>query len=191
MKPIKVKLTLIKPYWRNPRNNEAAVKALVESIGEFGYTNPIVVDAKNVILAGHARYQALMRLGWTEAEVIKVTTLTEEQCRRFRIADNKAGELSEWDMDKLKIEIAELGFEAVSFFFDSDQWRTVLEIKDLSAEKKANEEELKAAHAAHEKKESETIDLLCPHCLEEVAFTKEQLREYVRSALPETGPAEE
>tara|TARA_R110002153_G_scaffold26421_9_gene82966 strand:+ start:8576 stop:9133 length:558 start_codon:yes stop_codon:yes gene_type:complete len=185
MKTVKLKLSSIKPYWRNPRNNDGTIVALMNSIEEFGYTNPIVVDKRNVILAGHARYQALMGLDWTEAEVLKVD-LPEDSARRFRIADNKAGELSEWDIAKLKEEVEELGFESVELFFNTDEWKSILDIKELTDGMEEDESEFKG-----EEEDTHVIELLCPHCLAEIGFTREELRTLIKSSLPEEEPTPE
>jgi ParB-like chromosome segregation protein Spo0J len=85
----------IVPYWRNPRVvTDDAVNAVAESIERYGYTQPIVVDAENVIVIGHTRYAALRRLGATEAPVMTVTTLSPTQVKQLRVIDNKAHELT-------------------------------------------------------------------------------------------------
>jgi DNA modification methylase len=102
----------VQPYDRNPRINDNAVDAIAASLREFGFRQPIVVDAENVIIVGHARYKAAVKMGLQKIPVHMATDLTPEQVRAYRIADNKTNELSDWDMDILPVEIAEL--------FDSD-----------------------------------------------------------------------
>lgn len=98
------------PYENNARKNDKAVKDVAESIKQCGYIAPIIVDENNVILAGHTRYKALKKLGYKEVTVRKVTGLTEEQKRKYRLLDNKTNELAEWDFEKLKDEIDGLDF---------------------------------------------------------------------------------
>jgi site-specific DNA-methyltransferase (adenine-specific) len=98
------------PYEKNPRNNDAAVDAVVESIKQCGYIAPIIVDEDGVILAGHTRYKALQKLGKTEVECIVKEGLTEEQKRKYRLLDNKTNELADWDMELLAVELADLDF---------------------------------------------------------------------------------
>ena len=92
----------IKPYEKNPRKNDAAVDAVANSIAEFGFQNPIIVDKDMTIIAGHTRWKAAKKLGMKEVPVIIASELTEEQARALRLADNKTGELAEWDDELLQ-----------------------------------------------------------------------------------------
>jgi len=108
---MKITLTAIseiKPYPNNPRLNDDAVDAVAESIRQFGFRQPIVVDGENVIICGHTRYKAAMKLGLEKVPVHVAKDLTPEQIKAFRIADNKTGELAEWNYDLLPIELGEL-----------------------------------------------------------------------------------
>jgi len=102
------KIDTITPYERNPRINDGAVDAVAASLTEFGFRQPIVVDADGVIVCGHTRWKAAQKLGLAKVPVHVATDLTPEQIRAYRIADNKTGELAEWDFEILPIEIAEL-----------------------------------------------------------------------------------
>lgn len=104
----KVSIKDIKEYAANPRNNGKAVGPVMESIKKFGYTNPILINKDGVILAGHTRFEAIRKTGAMEVEVIRLTHLSEEQERAFRVADNRAGEFSEWDRDLLEIGLREI-----------------------------------------------------------------------------------
>lgn len=111
------------PYANNPRLNDNAVDAVAASIKEFGFKVPIVVDGENVIINGHTRLKAAHKLGLKQVPVIVADDLTPEQVKAFRLADNKTGELAQWDMAKLNIEIdgideidmAEFGFCDIEF----------------------------------------------------------------------------
>ena len=94
------------PYENNPRKNDAAVDAVAASIREFGFKVPIIADADNVIVAGHTRLKAAKKLGLETVPVIMADDLTEDQIKAFRLADNKTGELAEWDFEKLETELA-------------------------------------------------------------------------------------
>lgn len=111
-------LTDIIPYANNPRNNDDAVEAVMESIVQCGYNNPITVDENHVILGGHTRLRALKRLGWKECQVNMISGLTEEQKRKFRILDNKTGENAQWDLEKLLGEVEGLNFDGFDFGLD-------------------------------------------------------------------------
>lgn len=100
-----VSLTELKPYERNPRKNKKAIDAVAESIKEFGFKVPIVLDKDNVIVGGHTRYAAAKKLGLTEVPCVIADDLTDEQVKAFRLADNKTAELAKWDYEKLADEL--------------------------------------------------------------------------------------
>ena len=92
----------LKEYENNPRENNHAVEAVANSIREFGFKVPIIVDENNIIIAGHTRYKAAISLGLEEVPCIVASDLTPEQVKAFRLADNKVGELATWDLEKLR-----------------------------------------------------------------------------------------
>lgn len=92
-------------YENNPRRNEKAVGAVLESIKKFGYINPIIINQDNVILAGHTRLKALKKNGTDEVEVIRLSHLTDQEEKAFRIADNRVADFSSWDGDLLELEM--------------------------------------------------------------------------------------
>jgi DNA modification methylase len=98
----------VKPYPNNPRVNDAAVDAVAVSIRDFGWRQPIVVDAQGVIIVGHTRWKAARKLGLTEVPVHVAKDLSPEQTKAYRIADNKLNELADWDLNLLSAELAEL-----------------------------------------------------------------------------------
>lgn len=119
MEVLNLKIDEIKPYENNPRNNLDAVDATANSIKEFGWQQPIVVDKDMVIIAGHTRYLAAKKLGCDTVPVVVASNLSDEQVRAYRLADNKTGELAEWDFklldtelqDILDIDMSDFGFE--------------------------------------------------------------------------------
>nr|DAF83078.1 MAG TPA: ParB protein [Caudoviricetes sp.] len=111
-----VKIAEIKPYDRNPRNNDGAVDAVAASIKEFGWQQPIVVDRDGVIIAGHTRYKAAQKLKCKEVPVVVAENLTDEQVRAYRLADNKTGELAGWDFSALDEELAGIAEIDMSLF---------------------------------------------------------------------------
>jgi len=119
----------IRPYEHNPRKNDQAVSAVATSIREFGFRQPIVVDANGVIIAGDTRYKASLSLGLKRVPVHVATDLTPEQVRAYRIADNKVGELADWDFDLLPIELAALqmaDFDLAMLGFDEEELAKLL-----------------------------------------------------------------
>lgn len=90
-----IKLKDIKPYGKNPRKNDDAVPYVAESIKQFGFKVPIVIDKNNVIVAGHTRYKAAKKLGFKSVPCIIADDLTDEQIKAFRLADNKVSEKAE------------------------------------------------------------------------------------------------
>ena len=112
------KLVEIHPYPGNPRKNDGAVDAVAESIRQCGYVAPIIVDEEGVILAGHTRYKALQKVGYTEAQVIVKEGLTEEQKKKYRLLDNKTNELANWDFELLAQELEGLDFGELSLGWD-------------------------------------------------------------------------
>lgn len=103
------KLSEIKPYERNPRIiPQAAVDAVAKSIQAFGFRQPIVVDGKGVILAGHTRYKAAQQLGLEEVPVVWQADIDEIKARGYRIADNKTAEISAWDREALDDEVRQI-----------------------------------------------------------------------------------
>lgn len=98
----------IKPYDRNPRKNDDAVKYVAESIRQFGFKVPIVIDRNGTIVAGHTRYKAAKKIGMSEVPCIIADDLTEEQIKAYRMADNKVSEFAEWDIDLLGEELGEI-----------------------------------------------------------------------------------
>lgn len=110
-------------YGNNPRNNQNAIIPVAESIKEFGFKVPIIIDKYNVIIAGHTRKKAAEHLGIEEVPCIIADDLTPEKIQAFRLADNKTAEFAEWDMDKLNEELSQLtafDIDMSSFGFDID-----------------------------------------------------------------------
>ena len=98
----------VRPYEKNPRRNDKAVQAVAESIREFGFRQPIVVDGDGVSGVGHTRYKAALKLGLKTVPVHVAADLTPQQARAYRLADNRTAENAEWDVDLLPIELGEL-----------------------------------------------------------------------------------
>lgn len=126
----------IKPYDNNPRDNDKAVESTANSIKEFGWQQPIVVDKDMVIIVGHTRYKAAKKLGYKEVPVVVASNLNKEQVRAYRLADNKTGELAEWDLSLLDEElesIIDIDMSDYGFNFDDTEVDHIdVSDKDLS-----------------------------------------------------------
>ena len=116
-------LTDIEPYENNPRNNDEAVEPVANSIKEFGFKVPIVIDKNNIIVAGHTRYRAAKKLGLETVPCIVADDLNEEQIKAFRLADNKVSEIATWDLELLGNEldnIINIDMGEFSFLIDEE-----------------------------------------------------------------------
>lgn len=121
MEIVKKKIEEIFPYENNPRKNDEAVKYVANSIKEFGFRVPIVIDKNGVIVAGHTRYKASKELGLKEIPCVVADDLNEEQITAYRLADNKVGEIAEWDFDMLAEELADIDIDMSEFGFDFEE----------------------------------------------------------------------
>ncbi len=124
MKIVLWSLDRINPYERNPRIHGPAIDLVAASIKQFGFRQPIVVDAHGVIIVGHARYFAAQKLKLKRVPVHVATDLTPDQVKAYRIADNKTGELSDWDLQLLGLELKDLqaaDYDVTSLGFDPDE----------------------------------------------------------------------
>lgn len=122
------------PYDKNPRNNKEAVDKVAESIKEFGFKNPIIVDGDNILIAGHTRYLAAKKLKLKEVPVIKVTDLSPEQVKAFRITDNKTSEFAGWDYGLLAQEFDDLkgsGFDLLLTAFAEEEINAIMDDNEI------------------------------------------------------------
>lgn len=112
----------LKPYKNNPRKNDKAVDAVAASIKAFGFKQPVVIDDNGEIIAGHTRVKAAKKAGYHEVPCIIASDLTPEQVKAYRLADNKVGELAEWDWNLLPVEMDGLtGFDMTEFGFEENE----------------------------------------------------------------------
>lgn len=127
MQIVEKELTWLKPYANNPRDNESAVEPVANSIKEFGFKVPIVATSDGEIINGHTRFKASKLLGLKKVPVIISDDLTEKQIKAFRLADNKTGELADWneellakELEKLDFNLEQFGFEKLADEFDEE-----------------------------------------------------------------------
>lgn len=111
-------LSEIAPYENNPRNLENAVDAVAESIRQFGFNQPIVLDQQNVVVCGHTRLQAALKLGLKDAPCVMVENLTPQQVKAYRLLDNKLHEKTTWNLERLQTELERFNFDFEPFDVD-------------------------------------------------------------------------
>jgi hypothetical protein len=133
----------IHPYERNPRINDKAVEPVMKSIQKDGYRARIIVDKDGVIIAGHTRYEAMKRLGWTEAEVWIADDMTPEQIADYRIRDNLTADFAEWDFGELEAEI-----EALDLDFDMSEFEGFEDFQGAEDTDNQQQEERKGSLAS-------------------------------------------
>lgn len=137
MKIVDKPIEWLRPYANNPRNNEQAVEAVANSIKEFGFKVPIVATIDGEIVNGHTRFKAAKFLKLKTVPGLIADDLTEEQIKAFRLADNKTGELADWDIELLYSELEDLtGFDMTMFGFEDIDFS----LDDFEEEKEEGEE---------------------------------------------------
>lgn len=123
------------PYINNPRDNEPAVDAVASSIKNFGFNQPIAIDSKNEIIAGHTRYKAAKKLDLKEVPCVIIDDLTDEEVRAYRLADNKVAEKAIWNKELLAEELAGLGnLDMTLFGFDESDFKDDFKEDDFDIE---------------------------------------------------------
>jgi hypothetical protein len=185
----KIPLNQIKPYWRNPRVNDAAVAAVRASIERYGFNVPLVVDREMVIIAGHTRYKALTQIGATEADCV-VSDMPKHLAKEYRLADNKTSEFASWDLDKLLPELREMkDIEAMAVFFPEYDLADLLKdaggnyqppTQDDVDQARSNLESAFAERSALAA--ADMIPMTCPHCREEFNVSKTEVAKFFPDA---------
>jgi DNA modification methylase len=134
-----VSISSLKEYANNTKvHDRQQVKQIKKSITEFGYINPILVDEKNEIIAGHGRLRAAIEANMEQVPVIRISHLTEAQVKAFRIADNKLTENGKWNFELLQIEFKEIESLAPEIALDT----TGFAIEEIDKIFKVNEKEV-------------------------------------------------
>lgn len=152
MTTVDVRLADIKPYEKNQKkHDDTQVNNIAISIDKYGFVQPLVLDKDNNIIIGHGRYLAAEKLKMESVPVVYAENLTDEQIRELRILDNKLNE-SEWDIDKLKLDLEELDFSEFDLSFD------------IPDQIEFDEDKLNNLFEDAETKEKEPKKIQCPHC---------------------------
>ena len=129
MQVVEMPINEIIPYERNPRRNEEAVEKVANSIKQFGFRQPILLDKDNVIICGHTRLMAARALGLDKCPCIVNPDLTEKQVKALRIADNKTGEIADWDFVRLADEI-DFDMDWTDLGFDNNELEGLANFRD-------------------------------------------------------------
>ena len=147
----------IVPYAKNPRKNDDAVDKVIESIKEFGFRNPLILDSSGVVIAGHTRLKAAIKLGMSEVPCIMADDLTPEKVKAYRIADNKSAEYSKWDFEALAAELDDLqkaGYDLSLTAFAQDELDDILDslepekpVEDDGFDEEIDPEEIPFTHS--------------------------------------------
>jgi len=153
------KVTELIPYVNNSRtHSDEQVAQIAASIKEFGWTNPILVDGSNGIIAGHGRLMAARKLGFKEVPTIELADLTDTQRKAYIIADNRLALNAGWDNEMLTIELNDLladGFALSVLGFDTDELQKLLDVPDFEPATQDDQSKLD---------ELEPKWIACPHC---------------------------
>lgn len=168
-------LSEIKPYFKNPRRiPEEAIEAVRQSIQDYGYVQPIVVDQENVIVVGHTRYKALQRLGVTEIQVY-VTDLPEDKVREYRLADNRTGEMTTWDHGALVLELREFEQGLVERYFPDFDLEIAQVASATDVTKSDIDQATKKVLEVREPPPLATVVVVCPSCFHEFKVRADSL----------------
>lgn len=140
-----IKISALKPYPKNARtHNPKQIRQIAKSIQEFGFTNPVLIDKDNCILAGHGRVEAAKLAGLREVPAVVISHLTPAQKKAYILADNRLAELSGWDKNILKVELEELqriedgDFDLTLTGFETPEIDVLLAPPDAPAPENAN-----------------------------------------------------
>ena len=168
-----IPISAVKPYEKNPRKNDKAVDGVAESIKQFGFKQPIVIDKNGVIVAGHTRYKAALKLGLDTVPCVRADDLTQKQIKAYRILDNKLNELASWDFEML-------GEELETFEFDFEPFDVEIPTFTMSDCYEEREEEvappLSKCSDSHEEDSSPNLEKVGPF-----TFNQQTLPEPLRN----------
>ena len=179
MQIIEKSIADIRPYENNPRNNEAAIQYVANSIKDFGFKVPIVIDKNGTIITGHTRVLAAKKLGMKTVPCILADDLTPEQVKAFRLADNKVSEMADWNWAKLEKELSGLGdldWDMSNFGFDmqfdesNEDFNSFFEpapprpAQEAAENTATTENNVGTENGDAEVKKKSAKSFVCPHC---------------------------
>lgn len=145
-----VEIALLKPNPKNAKiHSPKQIDQIVKSIREFGYTNPILIEERNMILAGHGRAMALEKMGVLKAECKRITGLTRAQKNAYLLADNKLADNGDWDYEMLAEELKalnDIGFDLDTIGFDEVEIENVSKHNRIKSTKKIDTDDMGKFH---------------------------------------------
>jgi hypothetical protein len=166
----RVDIDRVIPYWRNPRRlSQEAVEAVKQSIQAYGYSQPIVVDASYTIIVGHTRYSAMRSMGVKEVEVAVVDYLDPIKVKQLRVVDNRAGEYSFWDFEKLMTELETSDSDLMKGLFP--------EMRELDEDEMPDTIVVLSGSGLYGDDVDMSVEFVCPTCFHEweQMLTKDQI----------------
>lgn len=133
MNIIEIPITQLIPYNKNARYNDNAVSKVAESIKQFGFKNPIIIDKDRIVICGHTRLLASKKLGLKKVPCIIADDLTPEQVKAFRLVDNRTSEFASWNYDLLQTELETLDYDLSEFEFPDLTVEDTLSVDELES----------------------------------------------------------
>tara|TARA_B100001094_G_scaffold332747_1_gene406222 strand:+ start:10000 stop:10584 length:585 start_codon:yes stop_codon:yes gene_type:complete len=174
----------IKPYWRNARNNKKTIELIKESVTSFGFFGTITVDKNYTIITGHARFNALVELGYKNVPIEMVEHLNDNKVRQYRIADNKISEKTDWVAEDLMVEIKEIGnINEMQKYFDVklDDWLQIDTQRGFNPMYPVSTTTTPNDVSNNDvKKVNETINIECPNCNKTIKFGRKELKDKLK-----------
>lgn len=184
-----VEIGTITPYWRNPRKNADAVAVVKESIKQYGFNVPIMLDEEGVIITGHTRYKAMKELGATHILTVVNKTIDKKLADEYRIADNAAGNVATWDMELLPIEMRDMRIDTMQSFFPAiditsmmDQIKGSIKTTIVSPDAMVKTKvDLNGTFEERSKQQTEDlVEVTCPHCADDFFISQSILQSQLK-----------
>lgn len=183
MNIIEIPVTQLKPYKKNARFNENAIPKVAQSIKDFGFKNPIIVDKDMSIIAGHTRLLAAKSLGLTKVPCIIADDLTPQQVKAFRLVDNRTSEFASWDFELLQTELDKINMDLSEYEFpdftyedelSADELESILDDDNNPTDYSRNGDFSESSDV--EKKEEYKVEIICKNETEQESLFYELVK---------------